>query len=95
VTGQWLRWSCAPSTVQSRLASEAAGVGLGTHRGRFRGTAATLEAVEQVLACQRKRGSPFLEVVMIYSALKLKWPCFLWAAVAFMIFKHFVRVQSS
>lgn len=59
------------------------------------GTAAMLEAVKQVLTCLRKSGSLFLEALVIHSALKLKCPSLPWAAIALMIFKLFICVQSS
>lgn len=59
------------------------------------GAAAMLEAIKQVLACLRKSGSLFLEVLLIHSALELKCPCLPWAAIALTIFKLFICVQSS
>lgn len=58
------------------------------------GTPAMPEAVKQALTCLRKSGSLF-EVLVIQSALKLKCPCLPWAAIALMIFKLFIFVQSS
>lgn len=59
------------------------------------GTAAMLEAVKQVLTCLRKSGSLLLEVLVIHSALELKCPCLPCAAIALMIFKLFIHIQSS
>lgn len=59
------------------------------------GTAAMPEAVKQVLTCSRKCGGLVLEVLTTHSALKLKCPCLPWAAVALMIFRLFICLQSS